>query len=211
MALCYTFSFVPFRLAWSRRRASWHQRQFVAPVGLTPSKSAVRMRLQEAPRFRLRANSTTGPWRIALRCCIQEFKQREPGARPAICMAGGLTCLFPQAGNQSLGNRRHRRGDRRQVGSRPASLLQSQSDTLAEPDADEHPVTVRAWLAEWVCCDSWAHRQPRAPHQRACLAIWARAACTTCSGVNPNFVCRPLSGAEAPKVCIPITAPWRPT
>ncbi len=33
----------------------------------------------------------------------------------------------------------------------------------------------------------------------------------TCSGSNPNLFCSSLSGAEAPKVCIPMTRPSGPT
>src|SRR5712691_9942297 len=46
----------------------------------------------------------------------------------------------------------------------------------------------------------------------SCLrASWARAAWTTCSTVKPNFFCSSLSGADAPKVSIPILAPVGPT
>jgi len=37
------------------------------------------------------------------------------------------------------------------------------------------------------------------------------AAAATCSGSNPNFLCSSLSGAEAPKVFMPMTRPDRPT
>ena len=38
-----------------------------------------------------------------------------------------------------------------------------------------------------------------------------RAAATTFSVVNPNFFCKSLIGAEAPKRCMPITMPDGPT
>src|SRR5262249_8942328 len=38
-----------------------------------------------------------------------------------------------------------------------------------------------------------------------------RAAATTASGVNPNFFCSSLSGAEAPKVFMPMISPAFPT
>jgi hypothetical protein len=41
-------------------------------------------------------------------------------------------------------------------------------------------------------------------------ASCAFAALTSLSGVNPNFCCNALSGAEAPKVRIPMTVPFRP-
>src|SRR5262245_34354744 len=44
-----------------------------------------------------------------------------------------------------------------------------------------------------------------------CFASCSRAAITTWSGVKPNFVSNPLRGAEAPNVCMPTTAPRRPT
>src|ERR1700748_196063 len=44
-----------------------------------------------------------------------------------------------------------------------------------------------------------------------CLAAWARATSTTCSGVKPNLVSNPFRCAEAPNVCMSTTAPWRPT
>src|SRR5260370_37294455 len=39
------------------------------------------------------------------------------------------------------------------------------------------------------------------------FAISSLAAAMTTSGVNPNFFCNALSGADAPKVCIPILRP----
>ena len=39
----------------------------------------------------------------------------------------------------------------------------------------------------------------------------SRAVSTTFSGVKPNLVSTSLSGAEEPKVCIPIVAPRGPT
>src|SRR5690348_11026913 len=42
-------------------------------------------------------------------------------------------------------------------------------------------------------------------------ASWARAASTTWSTVKPNFFCSSLSGADAPKLTIPILAPVMPT
>src|SRR5262249_50187312 len=42
-------------------------------------------------------------------------------------------------------------------------------------------------------------------------AIWCSAASSTRSGVKPNFRSRSLSGAEEPKVCMPILAPVLPT
>src|SRR5262249_20676933 len=38
-----------------------------------------------------------------------------------------------------------------------------------------------------------------------------RAAATTASGVNPNFFCSSLRGAEAPKVFMPMISPVLPT
>ena len=43
------------------------------------------------------------------------------------------------------------------------------------------------------------------------FAASSRAACITVSGLNPNFFCKSLSGAEAPNVRIPITRPFMPT
>ena len=37
------------------------------------------------------------------------------------------------------------------------------------------------------------------------------ATATTRSGSKPNFFCNSLSGAEAPKVCMPTTRPFSPT
>src|SRR5262245_60709850 len=42
-------------------------------------------------------------------------------------------------------------------------------------------------------------------------AICSLAAATTLSGVKPNFFCSSFSGAEAPKVCMPIVVPVGPT
>src|ERR1700736_2996018 len=39
------------------------------------------------------------------------------------------------------------------------------------------------------------------------LAISSLAAAITASGVNPNFFCNSLRGADAPKVCMPIRRP----
>ena len=36
-------------------------------------------------------------------------------------------------------------------------------------------------------------------------------AATIFSGVKPNFSCKALSGAEAPKVCMPMICPRKPT
>src|SRR5580700_6199542 len=51
-------------------------------------------------------------------------------------------------------------------------------------------------------------RSDRSPHipYRA-FAISSEAAAITASGVNPNFFCNSLSGADAPKVCMPIVRP----
>src|SRR5262249_13723839 len=52
----------------------------------------------------------------------------------------------------------------------------------------------------------------RSPQCRArARASVSRAAVTTRSGVNPNFVCSAFSGAEAPNVFMPITSPSSPT
>ena len=43
-----------------------------------------------------------------------------------------------------------------------------------------------------------------------CLWRQLRATLTTFSGVNPNLVCSSLSGADAPKVFIPMVSPSEP-
>src|SRR5712692_6098565 len=43
------------------------------------------------------------------------------------------------------------------------------------------------------------------PFRNCCLA-----AATTWSGVKPNFSCKAFSGADAPKVCMPMICPLRP-
>src|SRR5205085_7769647 len=60
------------------------------------------------------------------------------------------------------------------------------------------------------------HGGPAAPHgvpevaHRPAAAIRSRATLTIASGVNPNFAASAFSGAEAPNVCIPTTAPSAP-
>src|SRR5712692_5843308 len=75
--------------------------------------------------------------------------------------------------------------------------------------------------ARLACLHPVAQRGPHRPlelvrkpgveplHRR--LASERRAASTTCSAVNPNFVWSSLRGAEAPNVCIPMTSPPAPT
>jgi len=52
-----------------------------------------------------------------------------------------------------------------------------------------------------------ARRRSFAYFRALAAATCSFATATTLSGVKPNFFCSSLSGAEAPKVCIPIVAP----
>src|SRR5262249_9126380 len=53
--------------------------------------------------------------------------------------------------------------------------------------------------------------EPQRLHRRAARATCSRAAARTRSGVKPNFFCSSLSGAEAPKGCMPMASPVVPT
>ncbi len=76
----------------------------------------------------------------------------------------------------------------------PGALAESKR--LLDRDRHRRLLYVSIWreASSWCCC-----------------AIWWRAASATLSGVKPNLVWRSLSGAEAPNVSMPMTAPSVPT
>ncbi len=64
-----------------------------------------------------------------------------------------------------------------------------------------------------VACDGFFTRHARGKGQSWCYpceASCALAALTILSGVNPNLTSKSFSGAEEPKVRIPMTVPFSP-
>src|SRR5262249_20945860 len=102
--------------------------------------------------------------------------------------------------------------DRRVRGHPPKPVLGDQPVELARPDQAAPQVVVPDALPQLDEAEERVLLRD-GDHQRAtfpCAASCSRQAATTRSGVNPNLRWTSLSGAEAPKVCIPIIVPSEP-
>ena len=66
-------------------------------------------------------------------------------------------------------------------------------------------------LRETIPTFTCAERDPARPHRPVLRPSNSIAASTICSGSKPNLRCSSLSGAEAPKVFMPMTRPSAPT
>ena len=119
---------------------------------------------------------------------------------------GDLLVVGVAAGDRLVEDRRVRgqAGDRELVdvaGER--AVAQHRAGDVVEPEA----------LAQLVQFRGRLHGSPSSVAFRYQLrmASTSRAASATLSGVKPNLVCTSLSGAELPKVCMPIRLPPGPT
>jgi hypothetical protein len=77
-------------------------------------------------------------------------------------------------------------------------VVEQVAGDVVEPEALARLVQVLRRVHRYSCQLFWA------------IGSWLFAASTTRSGVKPNFVCSSFNGAEAPNVCMPITAPVAP-
>jgi hypothetical protein len=75
----------------------------------------------------------------------------------------------------------------------------------------DHRAAVVMQALEWIGGGFGLELRRHSADFLLCFAIWSFAAASTCAGVNPNFVRRSLSGADAPNVVMPILAPFVPT